>query len=223
MGRNLAQTLVNCSIEEFAASDGAARFGDGNFAVLHTEFFDYAGGEVAERSGGGGKDVAGDCVTIVTQLRRPAEKCAERRRPDSSPPNRARESIHCIPATSTFSRRGLFAGPRFSSARTTAASARRPMSKALPSSLNHGPRPPARAVWPFASRPIRGGAGANDQDDSLAFRRRQLQGDFKIGRHQKPPLRERRVPRKVAMRRATDSRPAPPIPAQMPRMSLAFR
>src|SRR5277367_4199501 len=66
--REFVQAGVNRGVEEFAAADGAAGFGDGNFAVLQGEFADDAVCQVAERCGGGGEDFAGDGVTFVAEF-----------------------------------------------------------------------------------------------------------------------------------------------------------
>jgi hypothetical protein len=75
--REFVQAGVNGGIEEFAAPVGATGFGDGNFAVLHREFSDDAVRKVAERSGGGGENFAGDGVTFVAKLADQGENAGE--------------------------------------------------------------------------------------------------------------------------------------------------
>src|ERR1700677_2564245 len=66
--REVMQARVNRGVEEFATPVRAAGLGDGNFAVLQSEFFDDAGGEIAERGGGGGEDFARDGITLVSEF-----------------------------------------------------------------------------------------------------------------------------------------------------------
>src|ERR1700685_2983219 len=66
--REVMQARVNRGVEEFAAPVRAAGLGDGNFAVLQSEFFDDAGGEIAERGGGGGEAVSRDGITLVSEF-----------------------------------------------------------------------------------------------------------------------------------------------------------
>src|ERR1700733_2859574 len=66
--RQVMQARVNRGVEKFAAPVGAAGLGDGNFAVLHSQFFDDAGGEIAERGGGGGEDSALAAPPLVAQF-----------------------------------------------------------------------------------------------------------------------------------------------------------
>src|SRR5580693_1025695 len=75
--REFVQAGVNRGIEEFAAPVGATGFGDGYFAVLHREFSDDAVRKVAERSGGGGENFAGDRVTFVAKLADQGENAGE--------------------------------------------------------------------------------------------------------------------------------------------------
>ena len=59
--------------------------------------------------------------------------------------------------------------------------ARRPMSKALPSSLNQGPRPPARAVRPLASRPNAAEPVPARRMSPFAGAECGFEGDFEVG------------------------------------------
>ena len=59
------QARVNRRVEEFAAPDGAAGFGDRDLAVLHGEFSDDAVCEVAEGCGSGSENFAGNGVALV--------------------------------------------------------------------------------------------------------------------------------------------------------------
>ncbi len=151
----------------------------------------------------------------------PAEKPAEKHRRDLSPPNRARDSNPCTLPIAKLSRQ----------------SRRR---SAILFRTNHGSQraSPDIEAAAFVAEPRTASARASDasfgiasvgrrtsshdEDHAFAITQRGLQCDLEIGRHIHRGLRKPRS-RNVAIVWPLPSRPAPPMPAQIPRMSLDFK
>src|SRR5271170_5985041 len=176
------QAGVNCGVEEFAAADGAAGFGDGNFAVLQGEFADDAVCQVAERRGGGGENFAGDGVTFVAEF---ADKRKNAREDvvgifhypiEDASPFGAAEPLQHLRGESCL-RAAIFFGANDSGERA-AADVESAAFVAEPGAASAGASGVALGI-----AAVSGGTGAHDQDDTFAFTYGRVQGDGKIGGH----------------------------------------